>query len=108
MDQFGRSPPRGWLTTAPDEGDPHSLLLYIRSALVEAGLVIDLERVDALLHAGFAGGRWKAGVDALLSLPVWDSDSVWLVLDDFHHLKDDGLALMDYLLRFRPGDYAFY
>lgn len=91
-------PGAAWLTIAPDENDPHSLLLYLRTALLESGLALDLERLDELLRGGFAGGRWKAGVDALLAQPY----DRWLVLDDLHYLGGDALELVNYLLHFRP------
>ena len=92
----------GWLTVAPDEDDPHSLLLYLRAALLETGAQLDLERFDALVRQGFAGAHWRAAVDALLSLTFWQDSKFWLVIDDLHQLQGDALALIDYLFRFRP------
>jgi hypothetical protein len=98
-----QSQPHCWLTLAPDEEDPHSLLLYLRAAVLEIDPRLDTERLDSILRQGLASGRWRAAMDAFLSLPLWAEKPVWLVLDDLHCLKDEALSAIDYLLRFRPN-----
>jgi LuxR family transcriptional regulator, maltose regulon positive regulatory protein len=92
-----------WVTLAPDEEDPHSLLLYLRAAVLELSSDLDTGRLDSILRQGLASGRWRAAMDAFLSLTLWGEKPIWLVLDDLHCLKDEAHSAIDYLLRFRPS-----
>lgn len=103
----------GWLSFAPDEQDPHSVLLYLRALWLRIGgeqsvsnLNVNLSSLDELLRQGSSAGRWRASADALMNaistISNPDRACFW-VLDDIHHLQDEAASLLDYLLRFRPS-----
>lgn len=93
---WASSRPVAWLTLAPGEEDPHSLLVYLLAALREAGR--DFAAASEVLKEGAEGGRWRQVVDHLLASP----SELPLVLDEVHFVGGACLPVLDYLLRYAP------
>jgi len=91
--------PVAWLTLAPGEDDPHSLLVYLVAALQEAQPRRDLAAVHEALKAGAEGGRWRLVLDSLLQAL---DGGLPLVLDEVHLLEGPCVAVLEYLLRYAP------
>lgn len=89
--------PAAWLTLAPGEEDPHSLLVYLLAALREAN-GREFGAASEVLKEGAEGGRWRLVLDHVLA----EEGLHPLVLDEVHFLGGACLAVTDYLLRYAP------
>lgn len=92
-----------WYNAGPDDNDLY-FGSYIVESLEQAGLSIDKEALHVYLRSN--GKAWLPLVASLINDILDHGQTVYLVIDDLHHLFSFGvLKFLDYLLSLAPENF---